>query len=197
MSVSHFRKEIQNAEIGKNDLTWFPRWIARYAAGKTLTNGKLPLSEKLVVNFSRSLLESGIPAWQRLQGVRSLEAYRNLVLKSAEPDLSSIKQTLSRLAALEKDAGATNSVEIPDAKLIGIIDPSEPPIIQSMRKEMRVRHLALETERAYISWVTRFARHCGSTDLAAYGEPEIKSFLTELAVEGQVTAGTQDQALAA
>jgi len=37
--------------------------------------------------------------------------------------------------------------------LIGQIDPSEPAIIQQMRKELRLRHKALTTERAYVGWV--------------------------------------------
>jgi integron integrase len=42
--------------------------------------------------------------------------------------------------------------------------------------------------------VERFIRHCGSPDLAKFGEEDIKTFLTDLAVEGDVTAGTQKQA---
>jgi len=72
-----------------------------------------------------------------------------------------------------------------------VIDPSEPQILQAMRKELRLRHLALETERAYVGWIVRFIRHCGSAELQSFGENEIKSFLTELAVEGNVTAGTR------
>ncbi len=141
-------------------------------------------------------MKSGTPAWQRLQGVRAVEAYRDLVLNVSEPDLTQMKQILGRLAAAEKDSGAAvGSPEIADQqRLIGVIDPSEPQILQSMRKELRLRHLALETERAYIGWIVRFIRHCGSAELQAFGEGEIKSFLTELAVEGNVTAGTQDQA---
>ena len=78
--------------------------------------------------------------------------------------------------------------------LIGRIDPNEHEVVQRVRKEMRVRHKALETERAYVSWVQRFIRHCGSPDLARFGEGEIKTFLTDLAVVGDVTAGTQKQA---
>ncbi len=63
-----------------------------------------------------------------------------------------------------------------------------------MRKELRLRHKAMETERAYVRWVQRFMRHCRSKDLEQFGEPQIKSFLSHLAVEGNVSAGTQDQA---
>ena len=60
-----------------------------------------------------------------------------------------------------------------------------------------MRRRALKTERAYVGWVRRFIGHCKSEELDCFGEPEIKSFLTRLAVEGNVTAGTQDQAMCA
>ncbi len=90
--------------------------------------------------------------------------------------------------------GAAESGEIPNEQLVGIIDPSEPEVIQLMRRELRLRHLALETERAYVGWVTRFIRHCRSEHLREFGESEIRSFLSQIAVEGDVSSGTQDQA---
>ncbi|HUG67196.1 MAG TPA: phage integrase N-terminal SAM-like domain-containing protein [Pirellulaceae bacterium] len=51
-----------------------------------------------------------------------------------------------------------------------------------------------DTEKAYVGWVRRFIAHCGSEDLQQFGEPQIRSFLTIQAVEGNVAAGTQDQA---
>ena len=196
MSLAAFRSKMHLAHYGEKDQVWFPKWLARYAAGKPLTAGLLPVTEALVIEFSRSFKKSGTPAWQRLQGVRAVEAYRDLVLNVSEPNLTEMKQILGRLAAAEKDSGAAaGSPEIADQqRLIGVIDPSEPQILQSMRKELRLRHLALETERAYIGWIVRFIRHCGSAELQTFGEAQIKSFLTELAVEGNVTAGTQDQA---
>jgi len=69
--------------------------------------------------------------------------------------------------------------------------------MQQMRKELRLRHKAMETEKAYVGWVGRFINHCGSDDLNRFGEPQIKSFLTDLAVEGNVAVSTQDQAKSA
>ncbi len=40
-------------------------WVRRYAESVTAENGRLPVSVDLVKGFSRSLLQSGIPAWQR------------------------------------------------------------------------------------------------------------------------------------
>jgi hypothetical protein len=151
MSVSMFRERMHHATLGENDRIWFPRWVARYAEGKALTNGLLPVTQTLVIEFSRSLLNSGTPAWQRLQGVRAIEAYRDLVLQSPEPCLKEMKSILGRLAANERDSGGPGVQD--EQQIIGIIDPSEPALIQQMRKELRLRRKALETERAYIGWI--------------------------------------------
>ena len=87
MSLAKFRQRLHEASYGENDKKWFPKWLARYADGKTLNDGVLPITEALVVAFSKSLLNSGTPAWLRLQGVRAVEAYRDLVLGTAEPCL--------------------------------------------------------------------------------------------------------------
>ena len=81
--------------------------------------------------------------------------------------------------------------------LVGTIDPQEAQCLQELRRETRLRRRALETERAYANWVSRFMRHCGSEDLRQFGDREIKSFLTQLAVEGNVTPNTQNQAKSA
>jgi len=195
MSLAIFRQRMHEASYGENDKKWFPKWLARYADGKTQDNGLLPVTAPLVVEFSRSLLNSGTPAWQRLQGVRAVEAYRDLVLGSLEPCLNDMKTILGRFAAAEQNSGSVSLRD--EQQIVGIIDPSEPALVQQMRRELRLRHKALETERAYIGWIMRFIRHCGSEDLQAFGEAEIKSFLTELAVEGNVAVSTQDQAKSA
>ncbi len=196
MSVTSFCRMLPEAKVGKNDQEWFPRWIRRYASSVEVVGDRLPISEEQVIQFSRSLLQSRIPAWQRLQAVRAIEAYRDLVLQTKVPPLDEIRQTLSRLADQERAGGGGPSRPgVADERhLIGCIDPAEPNVVQTMRRELRVRHKSLETERAYVGWVQRFIQHCGSPELASFGEREIKAFLTDLTVERNVTAGTQKQA---
>lgn len=55
-------------------------------------------------------------------------------------------------------------------------------------------HYAMATERAYVRWVKRFSGHVGSQDLEQFDELDIGSFLTSLAVGGNVAASTQNQA---
>jgi hypothetical protein len=196
MSVEDFGRLLQGEKVSRNDKEWFPRWIRRYASSVQAVEGRLPVSEAEVIRFLQSLLKSHTPAWQRLQAVRAIEAYRTLELRTAIPSLAPIRQKLSQLAGREKAEGTgSGRPGVEDERhLTGRIDPDEPAVIQQMRKELRVRHLAMKTEKTYVGWVRRFIGHCGSSDLAKFGEREIKSFLTELAVEGDVTAGTQNQA---
>jgi integron integrase len=196
MSVGEFCGLIGSAKLNEADRKWFPRWIRSYASSLKISNGDLRVTEADVIDFSKSLRDSGTPAWQRLQAVRAIEAYRNLVLKTEQPSLQHVRQTLSSLAAKEKaDGPGEDRPGIEDERhLIGWIDPAEPEIIQQMRRELRVRRKALETERAYVGWVERFMKHIGGSDVSQSGEREIKAFLTELAVEGNVAPRTQAQA---
>ena len=91
--------------MSKNDKEWFPRWIRRYASSVKAVEGKLPVSQDEVIRFLQSLLKSKTPAWQRLQAVRAIEAYRNLVLRTEVPSLEPIRQKLSQLADQEKATG--------------------------------------------------------------------------------------------
>lgn len=196
MSVARFCAILPGTKLPKGDKEWFPRWIRRYASRSGDSGGSLSVSEREVVEFLRSLRDHGTPAWQRLQAVRAIEAYQSLVHGIDAAELRRIHLALGRLAEQEKTSGAAveDSGVRDERHLVGLIDSSEPLVIQQVRRELRLRHKALPTERAYVGWLHRFIRHCGDPNLARFGEPEIKAFLTDLAVRGNVTAGTQNQA---
>ena len=103
MSVDAFCRCLPTLPFGKNDRKWFPRWIRRYAG--SLDRGKqdaLPISESDVIRFSQSLRDHGVPAWQRLQAVRAVEAYRQHILNTDQPSLREVKLTLQHIAAHER-----------------------------------------------------------------------------------------------
>lgn len=90
--------------VGESDRVWFPKWLRRYAM--TFPQGlvnDLAVNRDTTLQFSRMLLESGAPAWQRWQAVRSLECYRDLVLGRSEPDLPSIIEKLPQLGKQERN----------------------------------------------------------------------------------------------
>jgi len=197
MSVELFDQRVPATEgIGENDRVWFPRWVRRYSLSfRGGPTKNLPVNRNSAVKFSQALLKNGAPAWQRWQAVRALECYRNLVLQKREPDLSEVILALAKLGRQERnielDAPPT-AEEL--ARLRGNINRSEPVPIQTMRGEMRVLHYSMATERAYVRWVKRFMGHVGSQALDQFDELDIGTFLTTLAVEGNVAASTQNQA---
>src|SRR6266852_2781612 len=75
---------------------------------------------------------------------------------------------------------------------------SQPPkLLDEVRTVLRLRHYSIHTERSYVEWIIRFTRFHGMrarTDLFP-AEPKIESFLTDLAVHGNVAAATQNQAM--
>ncbi len=72
-----------------------------------------------------------------------------------------------------------------------------PKLLDQLREALRARHYSPRTERAYCSWARRFIYFHRLRHPAEMGQPEINAFLTHLAVEEDVSASTQNQALSA
>jgi integron integrase len=80
--------------------------------------------------------------------------------------------------------------------------PSDPPpqprrLLDQVRDAIRVRHYSYRTEQAYVGWIRRFILFHGKRHPAEMGAEEVRDFLTALAVHREVSASTQNQALAA
>src|SRR5262245_11710770 len=72
-----------------------------------------------------------------------------------------------------------------------------PKLLDRVRSALRVRHDSLRTEEAYIAWIKRYIFFHGVRHPAEMGAAEIHQFLRHLAVHGQVSASTQNQAFSA
>lgn len=66
-----------------------------------------------------------------------------------------------------------------------------------LRDVARLKHLSLKTEQSYVQWVRRYWIFHGKRNLRTLTVEAIRAFLTHLAVEGHVSASTQNQALCA
>ena len=58
-----------------------------------------------------------------------------------------------------------------------------------------LQRYGIRTEQSYLDWVKRFIRFHGKRHPKEMGAGEVRAFLTHLAVEGNVAASTQNQAL--
>jgi integron integrase len=70
-------------------------------------------------------------------------------------------------------------------------------LLDGARQALRARHYSGSTEQAYLAWVARFVAFHGGRAPDEMSEVEVNQFLTHLAVQGRVSASTQNQALAA
>jgi len=74
---------------------------------------------------------------------------------------------------------------------------SKTKLLDQMRHVLRLQHMRIRTEKAYVPWAKRFMLFHHKRHPADMGAPEIRTFLTHLAVVGQVAASTQNVALQA
>lgn len=75
--------------------------------------------------------------------------------------------------------------------------PKEPRLLDRLRDAIQARHYSPRTAQAYVHWARRFILFHGKRHPDLMGGPEVRSFLTYLAVSRGVAPSTQNQALGA
>jgi hypothetical protein len=89
------------------DKEWFPKWVHGYAVFPMVrqhmrNGGTIPVKDDLVIGFLRSLRDSKVQAWRRLQAARAIEVYQATILKSSEVDFRPIRDKLTEISRREK-----------------------------------------------------------------------------------------------
>ena len=201
MTIKQMVELTSRARLTDEDRRWFPKLVREYANFTGATSERpLELQRESIISYLQKIKARGRHPWQRLQAVRALEFYRQHVLQTPEPNLTDIQDALRRHASPPNDPQRLSTADDDPQIAIGRVDPAESPIIQRMRRDLRLLHYAKRTEQAYVGWVERFLQlHPAQNpqDLETVGENEVKEFLSNLAVEGQVAASTQNQAFSA
>ena len=75
--------------------------------------------------------------------------------------------------------------------------PAPSRLLDSLRREIRLRHYSIRTEEAYVHWVRRFILFHDKRHPKDLGAPEVAAFLSHLAVDRTVAPSTQNQAKSA
>jgi len=100
--------------------------------------------------------------------------------------------------ALHPESGGVMSYRGGNAGVTAVESQADKPrLIEEVRRKLRTRHYSLRTEQAYVGWIRRFILANGKRHPDGMGEVEVERFLSTLATEGDVAAGTQNQALSA
>lgn len=69
------------------------------------------------------------------------------------------------------------------------------PFLERVRATIRVRHFSVRTEKTYVAWIVRYIRFHNYRHPEEMAEAEVAEFLTHLAVQREVAASTQNQAM--
>jgi integron integrase len=70
-----------------------------------------------------------------------------------------------------------------------------PRLLEQVRQSIRIKHYSIRTEQAYVQWIRRYVLFHGKRHPRDLGAEELTAFLSDLAVRGNVSASTQNQAL--
>ena len=73
----------------------------------------------------------------------------------------------------------------------------QPRLLEQVRQRCRVKHYSLRTEQTYVHWIKRFIFFHDKRHPRGMGASEVEAFLSDLATRCNVSASTQNQALAA
>ena len=74
---------------------------------------------------------------------------------------------------------------------------SKSPFLNLASERLRRLDYSLRTEQSYLNWIKRYIIFNNKRHPAELGKIEMEAFLTDLAVNGKVSASTQNQALSA
>ena len=74
---------------------------------------------------------------------------------------------------------------------------TKPKLLDQVRQAIRLRNYSYRTEQSYVHWIKRFILFHQKRHPAEMGHAEVEAFLKHLAIERNVAASTQNQALSA
>jgi integron integrase len=72
---------------------------------------------------------------------------------------------------------------------------ASPRLLDQVREVIRIKRYSIRTEQAYVQWIRRYILYHDRRHPQELGAPELSAFLSALAVQGKVSASTQNQAL--
>lgn len=160
-----------------------------------------PLEERTRVDidaFFKELAErEGVKDWQVNQARYALRLLYEQFLPNYRPALAPVATG----AVSQFSAGGQGRLPEPangfrDEVVPGEVERRHGAILQAVITEIRARHYSYRTEQTYLDWVRRFiAFHAYRDPRQLEAATDVKAYLDYLAIEREVSASTQNQAL--
>ena len=177
MDLSAFKNHLQQHGIPEKSISFYITWVQEY---KAYTTEFKPESDNLT-GFSNYLtLSCRYKDWQLKQAVHAVNLYRQFARKSHKEKM----HLKSKEKIVHKPAEKTEKKEI---------TKQWNSAIEENRRQLRLMHKSLQTEKTYQRWLKEFLSFCKKSPLNI-DDNDLKKFLTHLAVNRKVAQSTQKQA---
>jgi len=137
-----------------------------------------------------------------LKELCSIEIFQSIKIPDSDAPLA--PPTIPARASVSRPNPVSAPVAIPVAAVGSIARGSSiasssliSPLREKFLELIEARHYSPRTRDTYTAWLTRFCQYHRGRSPSSLTEKDINSFLTALAVDIEVSASTQNQALAA
>src|SRR5581483_9015838 len=163
-----------------------PRLLDQVAAAARQRGASGPTTSRLV-SWVRAFVHFHGKRHPRDLDRQAVGRFLEHVVQTEKPPLPALETARSALELLYGTVLGIDLGELPR--------PQPPRLLDQMAQVLRVRHYSPRTEACYLHWVRQFILFHGKRHPRELGAPEVEQFLTHLAVQGRVSASTQNQAL--
>jgi len=189
-----FRSCIEEHRIDPSRSGYYVRWAQafyRFVPGKRLRDRTREDIEAFLTDLDK---RPGTGDWQVKQAEHALKILYDTFLPNYAPVNS--HENTKRDRGRKKEGSRLKADGFRDQTIAGEVERLFAPLLSAMKKEIRSRHYSIRTESSYVDWVRRFiAFHDYSDPNVLDAVKAVKEYLEYLAVEREVAANTQNQAL--
>ncbi|OPY71953.1 MAG: Tyrosine recombinase XerC [Syntrophorhabdus sp. PtaU1.Bin050] len=184
-----FRACVEENRVHPDHSAYYVGWakdFVRFLPGKGLRNRSKEDIEVFLASMRR---RRGVAEWQVKQAEHALKILYEVFLPQTGGMGEDEKQRATENMSFEKSA-------FRDQPVPGEVERRYAPLLDTLRTEIRTRHYSIRTETAYVDWLRRFVAFYGYADPTGLDATvAVKEYLDFLAVEREVAASTQNQAL--
>jgi integron integrase len=163
-----------------------PRLLDQVALTARQRGASQPTTAQLVSWVRASILFHG-KRHPRELGLPAVSRFLEHVVQTEKEPLPALETARSALELLYGGVLGINLGELPR--------PRPPRLLDQLSQVLRVRHYSPRTEACYLHWARQFILFHSKRHPRELGAGEVEQFLTHLAVQGRVSASTQNQAL--
>jgi integron integrase len=177
------------AGVPEKHIPFYLRWAAMYERyiGRSASNGN---DQEALAGFLDSLAHR-YEDWQVKQARQAVQFF---LYYSRDQDNRRRKAPIDSASGPPTGQAVAASASGEAGPAMGGNPSSTEWLEQETIRLMRLKHMALRTEKTYLAWIMRFRAFTAAISLAELSEEHLKHYLSYLAVDRKVSAATQRQA---